>query len=422
MDAINCILIYDFILLLLVFLYLKKTGWVLNGTSYILLFLFLCSVVSTFYFLSVNGVIRNYENITMPPFLYMILCYMISIYPIYLFDSKKSKIIITAKQYRFIKVFSIFLIVISIEPLLENMYRLNDIIGDSSYAYKMYDDRTEYLSFWGRKLHAISTYFNVLYPVLILLFLHKKEHYLIVIGLLFVTLNYWLHELGLGGRSKMVQSILYSVAIYFLMRKYLVLEIDRKIRLYGGCVLLLGILFVLIISFSRYDSMASSTDVDSMWIWLGLYAGEGSLNFNSLMWDVTESTNGDNTFIFLKDLFGLSNLSSVEDIYKSNLKLGVPENIFYTYIGSIYKDYNLFGTILFLVIFSTLVSFILKSKQDGFSIVQIIILSIWMKILSIPTFYTYTTWVEQFNLLFVYLFCLYLYMLKFGRKTMFRYS
>ena len=132
-------------------------------------------------------------------------------------------------------------------------------------------------------------------------------------------------------------------------------------------------------------------------------------------------THLDNTFIFLRDLFGMSDASSVEDIYRSNLKLGIPENIFYTYIGSIYKDYNLLGTILFLFIFSTLVSFVLKSKQNGFSIVQIIILSIWMKILSVPTFYTYTTWIEQFNLLFVYLFCIYLYMLKFGRKTMFRY-
>lgn len=421
MDAISCVFLYNAILLLMLLLYFKKISWILNGTSYILLFLFLCSIISTFYFLSVNGVIRDYSNIDILPFLYMILCYIISIYPIYLFDSKKGGIIVTNNQYRFIKSFSIFLIVISVEPLLENLYRLDDIIGDSSYAYRMYDDRTEYLSFWGRKLHAVSTYFNVLYPVLILLFLSKKEHYLIVTGLLLVTLNYWLHELGLGGRSKMVQSILYSIAVYFLMRKYLESDIDKKIRLYGGCVLLLGVLFVLIISFSRYDSMASSTDVDSIWIWLGLYAGEGSLNFNSLMWNVTESTNGDNTFIFLRDLFGFVDASSVEDIYKSNLKLGIPENIFYTYIGSIYKDYNLYGTILFLTIFSTLVSFALKSKQKGFSIVQIIILSIWMKILSIPTFYTYTTWVEQFNLLFVYLFCFYLYLLKLGR-AMPRYS
>lgn len=175
MDVINCILVYDAILLLLLLGYLKKNGWGLNGTSYILLFLFLCSVVSTFYFLSANGVIRNYENITISPFLYMILCYVISIYPIYLFDSKKKEIIITVKQYLFVKAFSIFLIVISVEPLLENLYRLNDIIGDSSYAYRMYDDRAEYLSFLGRKLHAISSYFNVLYPVLFCFFCIKKN-------------------------------------------------------------------------------------------------------------------------------------------------------------------------------------------------------------------------------------------------------
>lgn len=416
MDAISCIIVYDVILLIATFLCFKKMNWRLNGTSYIFLFLFLCSIISTLYFIAVNGTIRDYSNITMIPFLYMILCYIISIFPIYYFDSKKSKIVITDKQYLFIKYFSVFLIVISIEPFMENMYRLNDIIGDSSYTYRMYDNRTEYLSFWGRKLHAVSTYFNVLYPVLILLFLHKKQYYVIVTGLFFVTLNYWLHELGLGGRSKMVQSILYCVAVYFLMRKYLESSVDKKIRLYGGGILFLGILFVLIISLSRYNSMASSTDVDSIWIWFGLYAGEGSLNFNSLMWNVTESTNGDNTFIFLKNLLGFSEAKDVENIYISNLKLGVPENIFYTYIGSIYKDYNSYGTLLFLVIFSSFVLLALKNKQGRFSIIQIIILSVWIKILSVPTFYTYTTWVEQFNLLFVYLFCFCLYLMKFGGK------
>lgn len=422
MDAISCIVLYDVILFFVAILFFKRMRWRLNGTSYIFLFLFLCSIISTFYFISANGVIRDYSNIKMSPFLYLFLCYVISICPIYYFDYKKSEIVITDKQYLFIRYFSVFLIVISIEPFLENLYRLNDIIGDSSYTYRMYDNRVEYLSFFGRKLHAISTYFNILYPVLILLFLYKKQYYIIVAGLLLVTLNYWLHELGLGGRSKMVQSILYCVAVYFLMRKYLEQSIDKKIRLYGGAILLLGALFVLIISFSRYNSMASSTDVDSIWIWLGLYAGEGMLNFNSLMWDVTEGTNGDNTFIFLRNLLGFSNANSVEDIYMSNLKLGVPENIFYTYVGSIYKDYNSYGTVLFLVIFSSFVVLAIKSRRRKFSIIQIIILSVWIKILSVPTFYTYTTWVEQFNLLFVYLFCFCLYLMKFGGKKVPNYK
>ena len=35
-----------------------------------------------------------------------------------------------------------------------------------------------------------------------------------------VILSFWIHELGLGGRSKLVQNILYLVVCFFLMRSF----------------------------------------------------------------------------------------------------------------------------------------------------------------------------------------------------------
>ena len=46
-----------------------------------------------------------------------------------------------------------------------------------------------------------------------------------------VILSFWIHELGLGGRSKLVQYILYLVVCFFLMRPYINACITKKIIL-----------------------------------------------------------------------------------------------------------------------------------------------------------------------------------------------
>lgn len=406
MNSFISILFYNVILLVLFLYCYRKNGYILNSTNYIFLFLFVCGIISTLYFLSVEGLIRDYSNIEIAPFIYLIMCYSITIMPIYFYDCKKNLVLnVTNEQYDFLKKFSILLIIISVEPLLENIYHLNDIIGNSQYAARMYDNRIEYLSFWGRKLHAVSTYFEILYPILILYFLIKPGNQKIVIGLVFVTLNFWLHELGLGGRSKMVQSILYAIAVYFLMRRFLNKVVDRKIQFYGIVFLSIGIVFVLLISISRFDAMSSTTDITSIWMWLGLYAGEGVLNFNSLMWNVTETTSGNDTFIFLRHELGYTESFTVEDLYAGRSKLGIPENIFYTYVGSIYRDFNFYGTIVFLLLFSLLTVLITKCR-NSITFVQIVFLSLCIKILSVPTFYTYNTYKSQFDLVFIYVFCL----------------
>lgn len=53
-----------------------------------------------------------------------------------------------------------------------------------------------------------------------------------------VILSFWIHELGLGGRSKLVQNILYLVVCFFLMRPYINACITKK--LFYMEVLLLG--------------------------------------------------------------------------------------------------------------------------------------------------------------------------------------
>lgn len=67
---------------------------------------------------------------------------------------------------------------------------------------------------------------------------------------------------------------------------------------------------------------------------------------------------------FLKDLLGLTKGSGVEDNWATVSKLGIPGNIFYTYIGSIFEDFNKIGTLIFLLVFSTITIKLTKIKTD----------------------------------------------------------
>lgn len=122
-----------------------------------------------------NGTIRNYSNLTLIPFFYLIIGYLITLMPIVKYDiTPRKELSITNKQGVFLHYFTLFLIIISFEPFGENLLHLPSVIANSDYAAKMYDSRVEYLSFIGRKLNRISTSFELIYPPLLFYFLQKK--------------------------------------------------------------------------------------------------------------------------------------------------------------------------------------------------------------------------------------------------------
>lgn len=409
------LVLYNFILLFLLSVWIKTKGWQLNGTLYILFFLLISGIISTFYWNVSNGTIRNYSNLTIIPFLYLIIGYLITLMPIIKYDvTYRKELFITNKQGVFLHYFTFFLIIISFEPFLENLLHLPSVMANSDFAAKMYDNRVEYLSFIGRKLNRISTSFELIYPPLMFYFLSKRViQKKIIYGLLMVILSFWIHELGLGGRSKLVQNILYLIVCFFLMKSYINAYITKKIIIYGSTIIGLGICMVLLVSISRFTSIeAEGSNIENIWIWLGLYAGEGVLNFNSIMWYVEKSTFGDSTFILLKDLLGLTKGTGVDDNWLAVSKLGIPGNIFYTYIGSIFEDFNKVGTLIFLLVFSIITIKLTKINNGLITFPQIILLCLCARILVIPTFYTYTSLMAQTNLLCVLCFAIVIYLKK----------
>lgn len=404
---LKCLYIYITILLIITFLSLKKNKWTIDIVSFVLIFLSTGAVFSIFYFNVADGVIRNYSNISLPPFLYLIACYLVTLFPLYKFrQSGSEEILLDSRVTNTIKMLVAFLGVLSIEPFLENLLHLPNALGNDSYMGQMYDNRVDFYSSVGGKIHRVVTEFEFVMPVLLFYFLIPQNYdrrSIIFIGI--TIINIWMHGFELGGRSEFVQNVLYLVGVFFLMKKFLPNEVVRKVAFAGSAFIGVGILGIAIISILRFEYMG--TGQMDIWGWIGLYAGEGPLNFNSMMWDTIKSTNGDNTLILPRYLLGYTSEASVPYLWSSTERIGIPGNIFYTYVGSFFADYKA-NAIIVLSILSILVYRVTRNKGASITLSKLICMSLFMRILMVPTFYTYSTFRSQEQLIISLLFTLYL--------------
>lgn len=428
MEPIECLLIYDALLLLWMVAWGIGNRWKLDATLYISFFLFVCGVISTVYYPFADGILHDYSGITLMPFIYLLFCFILTSFPIMAYDTNGcTHIAQTDRQQKFLDYFCYFLILVSVEPFLENLVIMPSMIGNEEAIDAMYDARVytsyiEPLSNIGRKLYRITMTFQFVYPVLLFFYLSRtKINWYIVIGIIMMISSMWIHGLITAGRTWIVQDIFYLVVTYFVMRRFLNKKIDKRILLYGSFFLGLGVIAVALVSLARFNSNDYMED-QSIWLWLGLYAGEGNLNFNEMMWNVIKDTGGDSSLILLKDILGLTQDTSVAANWDAVEKLGIPGNIFYTYVGAIYADFHEIGTVVFLAIISIVTYMFTKNQGKNISLVKVLLICLLARILVIPTFYTYATHYNQVCLAATFVFCLAYSLcgrLYFGRRQVF---
>ena len=102
------------------------------------------------------------------------------------------------------------------------------------------------------------------------------------------------------------------------------------------------------------------------------------IRFADVLWPIDEQLNGDKNFSYIKSIVGFD---GIEDNESANLayegRIGISTSVFYTFIGSFYLDFNVFGTIiicLFIFLFLRFVcNKIKRRKEIGFIEVIIIV-------------------------------------------------
>lgn len=340
---------------------------------------------------------------------YAVACILITIIPVISYDNCKVKTIFANdRSKKFVYLTLCIFSFMAVEPFIENIVHLRSVINNMNVVADIYTERAdgdgakfEYLSWIGRKFFWILFLLRDIIPLLLFYYIikWKKHNKYVIIGTVLAILNPIIHSLNLGGRSTVIQTAFYFIFVYMLFRPYMLKKmtrsIDKTLLLLSG-VTVLGMAAITI---ARFSSRDFTIDI---WTWVTLYTGEGILNFSSDLWPLSQTCNGDNTFLMVRYILGLTNNIGIEQVRATRDVLGVRNMVFYTYLGTIYYDFNKIGTILYCAVFSWLFYISSQSRKGVFKLSQLGTLAILGKVIMMGVmFYPYTLWTDQLSLLFL---------------------
>jgi len=302
------------------------------------------------------------SNIQIWPFVYLYVMIMLCLMPFLKYSGVQR--IDDRGIEKLIKLISIFVIIVNIEPILENFKIL---LTSKSEFSEVYDDmRDGFLDIYsgiGKRFMAWSNHFRLFVPVAFFYYLSKTpRNKFLLIGLGLCALNHILYWINMGTRGGLVtQVFIYSFCFVFL-RNIFSNSIVTKIRKLAILLVIAIIPFFAAITLSRFSAMSNSNK--TLLGWLLLYSSEGPIKFNTEMWEGPHNTNGDVNLNFVKDLFGMKTFTTYEDRDTYYLaKNGRRIEVFYTYVGDFVSDFGPYGGVLVCLLFYALARSSLK--RDG---------------------------------------------------------
>lgn len=415
------IVILNAILYIVVFFYYYKQKKCFDLGILILLIYAVSNCISVFYF-SFDYVALNFKRITVIPYIYLFILTFICIYPLLKFNSNRITNINAVGSTVFIDLLTSILILVTIEPFIENLSLiLKNNNQSSNYLAEIYEARNQGLSISvfseiGRRLNYISNLFATTSVVFFFYYLTKvKKSKYKIIGLSLVIFNTILTYYNTSNRAGVLSYFLFIISCYFLFKNSLNPIILKRIKyygfLFGGIVLTL----TLIVTIARFSANESSSF--SVFSWIALYGGEGSLKFNSDLWYIHYHTMGDDMFCFLKDILGLETFidnTSRDSFYFS--RNGIQIENFYTVIGDVFYDFGFFGAPIFCLIIYYFAKEITKiKKQYPLEIIFTIALVTHVFLMGFAA-YIHRAYSAQFGLIFPGLVIVVLYINRFKHR------
>lgn len=363
------ILLFDILLYIGTFVFLILRIKKLNVGMFILMLMTISHMGMIPYFVIIKD-LGFYENITLTPFIFLYIMIMIGLYPfIFMKDIKKIRL---CGHKDFLYMFSVIIIIISIEPLIENVI----LLFTSSHTYaEIYDEKREsgltiYTSL-GKTMMNIVRYVNIISTSLFFYYLSNlKKYRFIVIGLGICQVNYFFSGINTASRGSLISQFTMCILCFFFFKGIYNDRILKIIKRASIAISIPFILYVFFISLSRYDSKTSAKDFNGF---LLLYLSEGPINFNTQMWEGNHNTKGDVNLCFLKDLLGYDTYITYESRDNHYLRVnGRRIEKFYTYIGDFVSDFDILGA--FFVCMFLFVLTVKLLKRDNIPIYNLFIL------------------------------------------------
>ena len=298
-----------------------------------------------------------YERITYSPYVFMIVCFCISIIPII----KNSKRMTTFKDNinsRLLVYVMWGFIIVSIVPFYENLREVLTTTSSNNgaaiadmYDSKMYGGgfKITWLSSVGLLCNSIiGVFFTFVFfvPFYLLTKPGLKKSFTI---LMFIPVStHLLFQVACSGRGTVVMFIMVALFLLLLFKDRIPENRIRLVKIGGLSIIGLLVVAMVIITFARKDA-TNAGDEDAVFI--GYYVCKSHLDFNNNLWYIPVYTEGDNTIAFFKNLIGLDTFTSfLKKEQYWGAKIGVPPGYFYTYIGDTYMDFGPIFTIVFFII------------------------------------------------------------------------
>lgn len=359
-------------LILTIHSYFRKSNFKIS--TYIFSIYTLSSIMSIVFYHQPYAQANDLNGeITLWPFIYWITIFVLFCIPIHRFDS--SNIICIKSDFYTLKKIAKFGFYISIIPFLEQVIQIPGIIqsassGDLAEAMLvLHDEGTmDSLSFISRNLLRINIALYDLSFLIILVFLinginDKKIYFYLFLVIL--TRN--ITGLMLGSRGALIEVILKLILITFIAYP-IISNHQKKILkkiLAGGFIAFGGIFLAITIGRSLTYQNTKSLDF-TLTYFMSRYMGEGLINFNQYLPMMKETTNGEITFWSIQQILGMEPNELTADYYYGKLTSlqGIPQNIFYTFIGNFVQDFGFVLAFIWLLIVSIFFTKIISIQRN----------------------------------------------------------
>lgn len=368
MNGISAIAIFAIVMMSLTVLYTKKNGVFRIGS--ILLFLYTISAICSIIFYQAYSIGFGYNNITLWPYVYWLAVYLLMMRPVFAFDRLNVDSIYV--NLRFIKLFGIFLFIISILPLIEVVLHANNLmqgnindtfidIHDENKKASIYSPLAQFCFRVINNLQLLA--FTLLIPTL-----RAKVPIFSKIGIVMALLVCTLTGLSYSSRTGLFISIIILVLVYAIFVRTINKKLRTKIRIVGLFLLVFILCVFMIITIGRGVGYQERNSDMSVAYFMARYAGEGYLNFNQYIFNVANTADGDICIPVFKQILGLPVIETSRDTLYGHFAYltNIPQMIFYTFEGSWLMD---FGPFISFIIFALLSSaYCLKINKLGQSV------------------------------------------------------
>lgn len=324
--------------------------------------------------------------------------------------SKNAKLI-------FLEKWPIVLFVILLLPTIENLILSFSIrTSDLESLYNRAESGVDIyhrLSFYSRNANRILDLIFYIAPFLLFRELSKKRINSRNIGcILVVMLDILLTAYNTASRTEFVKLFFCFASYYLFFRYQIPSRRKKKLKMYALPIVVIFVVALSFITLSRYSAMSNEQGALT---WVSLYSGEGFYRFADLMWYKNDVVMlGDDNFPLIRYMMGLKTYTNqAERMSYWEPLLGVPNNIFYTFIGNFVSDFGFVTTTFLSIIIGLIVHKLVVSMKKKVYYYQVLVFSMIAVMLFFGIMhFVYKVWQDQFRLLGLIAFTIYVYFIE----------